>query len=266
VDRAETARRVQMAEEILGDIVRVRTHGSLWWSLGMTWALINLRGLQQVMVDMYDNPALLHQLMSFLRDATLRELETFEKEGVLSLNNGADDYVGSGGVGATEELPAPDFDGHVRLKDMWTLGESQEFVGVGPDQYYEFALQYQLPILNRFGLVCYGCCEPLDRKLDLIIKHIPRLRRVSVSSWSDRALAAEKLGNRYVYSYKPNPASICGPSVDWDGVERMIRETIEIARGCCLEIIMKDTHTFQADPGRISRWSETASRLAAEVA
>lgn len=136
IDREETARRVEMAEDILGDILRVRIHGTLWWSCGMTWTLINLRGLEQVMLDMYENPELVHRLMSFLRDARLHELETFEREGVLSLNNGPDDYTGSGGVGATDELPADDFDRQVRMSDMWVVGESQEFVGVGPDLFY----------------------------------------------------------------------------------------------------------------------------------
>ncbi len=266
IDRAETARRAEIAEEAFGDLLRVRVHGSLWWSLGMTWALIRLRGLQQVMLDTYENPALLHRLMALLRDSTLHELDTYEKEGILSLNNGPDDYVGSGGLGATDELPAPGFTGRVRLEDMWALGESQEFVGIGPAQYYEFALEYQLPILNKFGRVCYGCCEPLDGKFDLIKEHLPRLRRVSVSPWCDRSVAAEKLGSRYIFSWKPNPAAICGPAVDYGAVERGIRETLEIARGCCLEMIMKDTHTFQGDPERISRWTEIASRLAAEAA
>jgi len=98
------------------------------------------------------------------------------------------------------------------------------------------------------------------------MRHIPRLRRVSVSPWSDRRIAAEKLGDRYVYSWKPNPAAICGPTADYEGAERAIRETLDAAAGCCLEIIMKDTHTFHGDPERIERWSRMASRLAAEAA
>jgi hypothetical protein len=219
-----------------------------------------------MMMDMYDEPQLLHELMALLRDSTLSELDTYEREGVLTLNNGPTDYVGSGGLGCTDELPADDFDGRVRCKDLWVLGESQEFVGVGPEQFYEFALQYQLPLLDRFGLVCYGCCEPLDRKFDLITKHIPKLRRVSVAPWCNRALAAEKLADRYIYSWKPNPSMICSPTVDYDAVERVTRETIETARGCCLEMVMKDTHTVHGDAERFTRWSEIASRLAAEAA
>jgi hypothetical protein len=264
VDRAETARRAELAESIFGDLLDVRVHGSLWWTCGLTWTLINLRGLEQVMLDMYEDPALLHRLMAFLRDARLAELDAYEREGVLSLNNGPDDYVGSGGLGATRELPADGFEGRVRTRDMWVLGESQEFVGVGPALFEEFALEYQLPILSRFGLVCYGCCEPLDGKLDLIIRRVPRLRRVSISPWCDRAVAAERLGDRYVYSWKPNPAMVCGPAVDYDAVERTVRETLDIGRDCCLEMILKDTHTFQGDRRRVGKWVEIASRMAAE--
>jgi hypothetical protein len=150
---------------------------------------------------------------------------------------------------------------------MWGLAESQEFVGVGPEQFREFALPYQLPLINRFGLAYYGCCEPLDKKFDMVLGAIPRLRIVSVSPWCDRRIAAEKLGNRYVYAWKPNPALICAAgSVDWGAVERSIRQTLEIARGCCVEMVMKDTHTFQGDGSRITRWCELAGRLAREMA
>jgi hypothetical protein len=117
--------------------------------------------------------------------------------------------------------------------------------------------------MNRFGLVDYGCCEPLDHKFDLLIKHIPRLRSVSVSPWCNRRLAAEKLGNRYVYVWKPNPSRICSPTPDFDAAEQDIRETLAIARECCLVIVMKDTSTFHNEPNRITRWTDLASRLAA---
>ena len=265
IDRDETQRQLELAESILGDILKVRIHGALWWSCGMTGSLIKLRGMEQIMMDMYDKPDLLHRMMALLRDDMMNMLDILEREGVLCLNNGPD-FVGSAGIGVTDELPCDDFDGVARVKDTWGLGESQEFVGVGPEQFNEFALQYQLPILNRFGLVCYGCCEPLDKKYDLLIDNLSKLRRVSVSSWADREIAAKKLGDKYIYSWKPNPALICSKGVDYEQIENIIRETIEIARGCCLEIIMKDTHTFCNDPERVSKWTQIANQLAQEAA
>jgi len=263
VDRQATARLVAAAEEVFGDILRVRAHHHIGWPASLTWTLIKLRGLNQVLMDIYDNPQLLHDVMAILRDDRLSEWDLLQREGVLALNNGPDEYVGSGGLGGTDELPAADFDGRVRLKDLWGFGESQEFVHVGPEHFYEFALQYQVPILERFGLNHYGCCEPLGAKWDLLVRHVPRLRRVSVSPWWDVADAAAQLTDRYIFSWKPNPTLICAPTVDWDEVDRVTREMLATARGGCVEMVMKDTHTFCGDPTRIERWSRIASRAAA---
>ena len=265
VDRAATRANLDLAKELLGDLVPVVQYNSFWWTVGLTWSLVTLRGLEQVMMDLYDNPRFVHRMMAFLRDDTMQFAEKVEAEGLLGLNNGPDSYVGSGGIGHSDELPAPGFDsGRVRLKDLWGLGESQEFVGVGPAQFEEFALEYQLPILAKFGLVCYGCCEPLDQKFDPVIGRVPNLRRISISPWCNRQIAADKLGDRFVYSWKPNPAMICAPTVDWAFVEKTTRETVRIARSCRLEMVMKDTHTVHNEPARFTRWCEMAVRLSQE--
>jgi hypothetical protein len=265
VDHAETARRMDRANDLFGDILRVRRHGMLWWTAGLTQEFVFLRGLEQMMYDMYDHPQFVHDLMALLRDNMMHRIDTLEAEGVLWLNNGPNDYVGSGGLGYTDELPAKDFDGTVRPRDMWVLSESQETVGVGPDQFEEFILPYQKPLMERFGLVCYGCCEPVDKRLDLLLREVPNLRRVSISPWCDREVAAEKLGDRHVFSWKPNPSHICSPTPAWKEAEHAIAETLRMARGCCIEMIMKDTHTFSGDPTRIGRWVQMA-RAAAENA
>jgi hypothetical protein len=152
------------------------------------------------------------------------------------------------------------------VKHCLCWGESQETVGVGPEQFDEFVLQYQLPLLERFGLVDYGCCEPLDHKLDLLMEKIPHLRWVSVAPRANRERAAEKLRGRYVFVYKPNPAPICTPRPNWEQAEQEIRETLKVARGCAVHIVMKDTHTFCGEPERITRWAEMASRVVRERA
>lgn len=262
----ETRRRLDLAQGLFGDILAVRLHGPLFGTLGLTRTLIYLRGLEQSMLDMYDNPQWLHRVMAFLRDGTLAELEYLQREGVLCLNNGPDDYISLGGNCSTDELPAPDFAGRVRLKDIWGWSEAQEFVSVSPEMFSEFALQYQVPVLQKFGLTSYGCCEPLDKRFDLLQAAIPNLRRVSVSPWCNRQIAAEKLGRRYVYSWKPNPALLAGPSFDEAQIEADIRQTLEIAKGCCVEMCLKDTHTVCNQPDRISRWTQIAARLAREYA
>ncbi|MFH1084995.1 MAG: hypothetical protein V1772_04455, partial [Chloroflexota bacterium] len=72
VDQARTQQVVAFAQELLGDILTVRLRTAWWWSLGMTWDFIKLRGLENLMLDMYDHPQGVHRLMAFLRDGTLR--------------------------------------------------------------------------------------------------------------------------------------------------------------------------------------------------
>ena len=84
----------------------MRLEGVWWWSHGMTSDLILLRGFQQVLYDLHDNPDGLHQLMAFFRDENLAELDFLQANGLLSLNNGGD-FVGTGGYGWSDQLPSP---------------------------------------------------------------------------------------------------------------------------------------------------------------
>jgi hypothetical protein len=194
--------------------------------------------------------------MAFLRDGTMAMLDYLEGSSLLSLNNDGT-YVGSGGFGWTRELPQPDYAGRVRLCDMWGFAESQETVGISPAMFTEFVLPYQLPMLERFGLNCYGCCEPLDKRWH-VVKQVPRLRRVSVSPWSDRAKMADMLGDRFIYSMKPNPADLARPTFDEKDIRAKLREALRVTRNCRVEVIMKDNHTINHDPRRVIRWVQIA--------
>jgi hypothetical protein len=266
VDHESTDRQLEIAQEVLGDILNVRKVGKNSWRYGLSRVLIHMRGLDNMMLDMYDNPELLKALMAFLRDDFLIELDILKRENAFSLNNSPNGGNGSGGFGYTSDLPEYDSGETPDYKGCRCWGESQETVGVGPHHFDEFVLQYQLPLMNHFGLVDYGCCEPLDQKLDILIEKVPHLRWVSVSPWADRRLCAEKIQDRYVYVYKPNPTNICTPTPDWDQAGREISETLEIARGCPTHIVMKDTSTFHNEPERVTRWASMAGKLAREMA
>ncbi len=257
-----------LAQDTLGDLLTVRRKTMWWWTLGMTWTLINLRGLTQIMMDMYDYPDQLHQLMGILRDGHLAKLDFLQNNGLLSLNND-NTYVGSGGFGFTRELPhaefdGPEFDDNVRTMDMWGFCESQETTQISPDMFEEFIFPYQLPIMERFGLNCYGCCEPLDARWH-VVKRFPRLRRISVSAWADVEKMAEYLGADYIFSYKPTPADLARPTIDQDRIRRELRRSLEATKGCRVEIIMKDNHTIGGNPENVTRWCRIAQEEAARV-
>jgi len=265
LDHEAVGRNAAFYQELFGDILEVRKVGRDYWRYGLSRVLIHMIGLENMMLYMYDDPDLLHALMGFLRDDYMNELDIFERENAIMANNVPDANLGSGGLAPNSALPAGGYT-PAPLKDCWCWAESQETVGVGPKQFDEFVLAYQIPLMNRFGMVDYGCCEPPDHKLDVLFEKVPHLRWIAVSAWSDRKLCAEKIGGKYVYVYKPNPSHICSITAAWDAAEQEVRETLEIAKGCPIHIVMKDTSTFHGEAERTTRWCEMAKRLAIESA
>ncbi len=257
VDREATGRRLELVQSVFGDILPCRVRGGVGWSMGLTGHATKLVGLEGLMLLMHDNPEGVHRLMAFLRDEQASMIEWVESEGLITPNNRAD-YVCSGGVGYTDELPQADHEEGTPLRpqDIWGFAESQETVGVSPAMFGEFVFPYQLPLLERFGLNTYGCCEAVHERLDYILK-VPRMRRISVAPWADQEKCAERLGKGYVFSRKPNP-SLVSVAFQEDVVREDVRKTLSIAGELPLEIILKDTHTFEGDPTRPGRWVRIA--------
>ncbi len=260
-DQTATQERLDLAHHVFDGLLAVELQGRFWWSTALIGELAQLRGLEQVMLDMCERPAWVHRAMRYLMEGRLQWLDNLQLRGLLALNNG-NDYVGSGGFGWTDELPAPAFDGaRVRTQDMWGFAEAQEITGVSPAMHDEFVLQYQIPLLERFGLNCYGCCEPLHHKFELL-KKVPRLRRISISPWCDRRVAAEALEDNYVYSWKPHPGYLADVVFSPEAVRSYIREALDESRGCVVEIVLKDTHTCNGEPERFDTWTRIAKEEA----
>lgn len=264
VDYKLTEKIINLTEEIFGDILIVQPKTTWWWSMGLTDTLGDIRGLEQIMYDMYDYPDELHRLMAFLRDGHMARLDYLEKNHLLTLNNDGT-YVASGGLGYTHQLPKNDFDGkHVRTMDMWGFAESQVTSEISLDMFKEFIFPYQLPLLERFGLNCYGCCEAIDRRWD-VVKQIPRLKRVSVSNWADMRVMADHLKDQYIYSWKPSPSHLAASNMDEDLVRKVLREGIRNSKNCRVEIIMKDNHTIGNNPQNVIRWCQIAKEEAENI-
>lgn len=257
VDRERTFADKERAEAVFGDLLGIRIRGYFWWSLGMTREVIELMGLENFMLAMYDEPEALHKLMGFMRDEHLHYISELEKNGLFTGNN-KDNGIASGGIGYTDELPCSghQVDTPFSLRDTWGFAESQETVGVSPDMFGEFVFPYQLPILERFGLNCYGCCEPLEGRMKYV-RTIPRLRRVSVSPWADQEKMAAECKGKFVFSRKPHPTQII-QGFDEKAIRADLRKTLEVSKDCSVEIIMKDLNTISGEPGRIGRWVELA--------
>jgi len=258
-DAEATRRGLEAAQGLFGDILDVRLKGVSRVSFHLMNLYCQLRGLEQVMWDMHDNPGMLHDAMAFLEEGNRRVVQQYQDLNLLSLNNDSA-YHSSGGVGYTDELPPPDADpSRVRPCDMWASAEAQEMAQVSPDMHEEFIFQYERRLLQPFGLNGYGCCDDLTRKLHLVFQ-IPRIRRISISPWADVDACAERLRGNTIFSWKPNPAHLVG-AFDDQRVRDYVRHTLDVTRGCVIEMILKDTHTCEDRPERFTRWTAIARDL-----
>ena len=61
VDDEKSTQALELAQDIFAGLLKPRLKTAWWWTLGMTWTLVNLRGLAQMMYDMLDYPEGLHQ-------------------------------------------------------------------------------------------------------------------------------------------------------------------------------------------------------------
>jgi hypothetical protein len=252
IDEEATERSAEKLQEAVGDILTVDVDRSpAWsgWNADISTDLFYLRGLDRFMLDMSDNPEWLHELLSFMRDGILKAQGEAEAAGDFSLanhNNQAMTY--------SQELadPAPNSRG-ARRGELWAFFAAQEYALVGPRMHDEFLLQYQLPIMAKYGLTAYGCCEDLTNKIGML-RQVPNLRRISVTPVADPARCAEQIGTDYIISWRPNPADMICCGFQPDKIKRIVRRAMEGMKGCHVDLNLKDVQTVGGQPELLRDW------------
>ncbi len=264
-NEAATEFRYQAMCEVYDGILPVKKQAQthIWFA---PWDyLIRWWGIEQAMVDLIERPDLVHAAVDRVVDAWMVELDQFEAMNLLSLDAN-NTRIGSGGYGYTDQLPGEPFDAdYVRPMNMWGCSNAQIFSEVSPKMHWEFAVEHDLRWLARWGLAYYGCCEPLDGKIE-ILRRIPNLRKISVSPWCNTARAVESMGKDYVMSRKPSPAILAEDTWHPERARSDLREFLDHARGCHVELIMKDISTVRYKPQRLWEWAAIAAELADEYA
>ena len=166
----------------------------------------------------------------------------------------------------TSELPSKDCDGvHFKAKDVWGRGAAQIFVSVSPAMREKFDIPYMCRAMEPFGLVYYGCCEPLHNQIDIISK-IPHLRKITVTPWADYDTAAERIGRDYVYSAKASAASVALSSIDEDAIRGEHKKITDACyrNSCNFELVLKDVSTVSYHPEHLELWERIAREFIPE--
>lgn len=262
-DTAETDRRLDVAHSLFDGTLEVVANGvgnntdlnvSVWDPIS-GWMSV-----EGALYGIIDRPDFMREMVQRMVNGYLSMLDQLEEQGLLCTKQPLIHCTGT----YTDDLPAPGYDpARPRTKDLWMFGLAQMFSTVSPAIFEEYEIDMCMPIFKRFGLVYYGCCDPLDLKIAQVRK-IPNVRKISMSPWVNEELGASQLKGDYVYSRKPNPALLAWPTFDEQAAREHLQETFDACahHGCPLELIFKDISTVAYQPQRLWRWAEIAMEMA----
>jgi hypothetical protein len=261
VDAAETKLRHEKAHWLFDGILPVREEGwgydpylSCWDPIAMWMSITG------VLYGMIDNPEMMHALIGRVVQGYMTMLDQLEEQNLIYKYPQA--LVHTTGAW-TDELPGPGFASRgAKTSDLWMYAMAQAFTTVSPAMFEEYEINYLMPLFERFGLVYYGCCDPLEDRMDKV-KRIPHVRKISVSPWAKRESCAEQIGRDYVVSGKPNPAFLADTSFNEEILKKDLLATREIAGryGCPLEFAFKDISTIKNDPARLFKAAGIAMKI-----
>lgn len=251
--RASLERKAAL-EEVLGDILPVRLEGSCLYSVP-TQMVVHLMSMETMMFSMYDYPELFKEMMERIADDTLAYYRLLEREGLILPTTGGG-FLGQGSWCYNHTLPQGKAPGSYTTGDVWGFMDSQETVGISPEMFEEFIFPCYKKISESFGLLSYGCCEPVDPVWDNCISKLANLRKVSISPWCNEEYMGERLrGSKIIFHRKPSPNYLgTGTTLDEEAFRSHIRKSLRAARGCSMEITQRDVYTINRDVKKAKRY------------
>ena len=253
IDKTATTEYADTAADVFGDILPVKTGTDALYSCP-TRFIVFLMGMETMLFSMYDYPELFHKMMKQFADDTVSYFRFLEKNDALAPTTDAE-RLGQGTWCFTDELPSS---GQITSKKMWGYLDSQETVGVSPAMYEEMIFPYYKTIADEYGLLSYGCCEPVHAIWENCLSKLENLRKVSVSPWCDEEYMGEVLkGRKTIFHRKPSSNYLgVGTNLDEDAFRDHIRKSIKAAKGCTLEITQRDIYTINNDEPKVRRYVE----------
>ncbi len=217
------------------------------------WA-VRLRGMDNLLLDCYDRPEWLKELMDFLSRGIVQYHREREAAGFVhaltesALHSPWDD-VPDGRMG--------------RLSASWGYLHAQSAASYGPQTYAEFVHPYNVPIAELFGKVYYHGCEDLTEKAS-IVRNLPNLRQFHVSPWSRVAPIADALPDSVVLEAHSHPTNVL---FLWgaDEMREELRALVHDAGDHPFNLKLCDIQTINADGGQaLMTWSRVAKQVAAD--
>ncbi|MFI3326126.1 MAG: hypothetical protein R3Y35_08110 [Clostridia bacterium] len=256
-DEVETNRKFFKLAEAIGDILPVKKVGID--NLGASpWDVISrYRGVTPLLMDLLVEPEFSHELMTKMTEIIMDKNEQYR---ILGLYDTDPNSLHCTTLLNSELHPETD---NKDYKNIWGRGAAQIFASVSKEMHDEFDIEYMKNILGKCGLNYYGCCEPLDKKIDIVEK-IPNLRKISITPWADVNIAAEAIGRKYVIASKPNPSSVSVGNLNTTELRKEITKIMDACykNNCSFDMVLKDISTVAHRPENLFEWEKTVMDIA----
>ncbi len=249
--------RMTQAQDIFGDIIPVKRISNAAYCTPMQ-DIVHIMNMDDMYVAMIDDEERFTAMLDRLTDDYIAFYEAQEASGTLH-TAAKMQHLCQGTYCFTNELT--DDQPNAKLKDMWVFMDSQETSGVSPEMYKELVFPYYKKVMDRFGLVSYGCCEATHPIWDNCLSGVENLRKVSISPWCDEEFMGERLRGTGVTFLRKPPATLLGmdtPELDEDATLACFRKTGKAARDCKIEIIQRDVYQVGGSAEKVKRFVELA--------
>jgi len=257
-DEEGTEKAFRLASDVFEGLLEVKLAGrhlgfNIWDSIS------TLRGVDALLMDLAMRPEFMHRTAQRFMEIAEAMFTQYEELQVLD----PDPILLHCTPACTGQLPASDFAGRVRRQDVWGRCAAQIFGAVSPEMHDEFDLVYNQKLFGDCGLLYYGCCEPMDMKIDILRERFANLRKISITPWADPERAARNIGSDYVLAAKPNPAFVSRAQFDPLPVEHEVSRYCAACRehGTPLEFVIKDISTIANNSDNLTHWAATVEAV-----
>jgi hypothetical protein len=275
-DAASKKRLEEQARELVGGLLPVKFHTDEIHYGPFEWA-VRLRGMDNLLYDVYDRPDFVHRLMAFITDGMIayhlsrEEAGAVDAEASWGFHTCYDDLPGAsvrGGEGARgrpshlttqrpndpiTQRPTPNAQ---RLQDCWAYVHAQSAASFSPKMYAEFIQPYNARLAALFGKVYYHGCEDLSAKA-AIICDLPNLRLFHVGPWTPVEPVVSVLGNRFALEVHSHPSNVLFAFTP-DEIRADLRARHDAARGVPHVLKLCDVETVAGRADRLRLWTELA--------
>jgi len=239
---------------IFGDILPVKPSSGGLYAVG-TQAIVHVMSMETMLFAMCDYPDEFKAVMDGLANDYNEYFRLLEQNDMLTPSTGADG-IGQGTYALNDELPSKT--SGLKTTDCWGYIDAQEMVSVSPQMFEELIFPAYKKITDNYGLLSYGCCEPVHPFWENCYSKMENLRKISISKWCDEEYMGEQLkGKKIIFHRKPDPNFLgVGSALDEEGLRAHIIKTVKAAKGCHLEFSTRDVYQINNTYEKVRRYVE----------